>query len=69
MCKNLKFTGGGREFDMQGLMDGSIPGCFTMIQCRTVRIGSYKVVPKDRVILSSIGVRISVPAMEDGELF
>ncbi|PSN57920.1 hypothetical protein C0J52_00233 [Blattella germanica] len=42
-----------------------VPGMFTLLQCRTVRIGSYKVVPKDRVLLSSIGIRISVPAIED----
>ncbi|PNF29866.1 hypothetical protein B7P43_G09538 [Cryptotermes secundus] len=57
--------GGGRELDMDGIVDGSIPGCFTLLQCRTVRIGSYKVVPKDRVLLSSVGIRIAVPAIED----
>lgn len=62
-----KFAGGGRELDMDGIVDGSIPGCFTLLQCRTVRIGSYKVVPKDRVLLSSVGIRIAVPAIEDGE--
>jgi hypothetical protein len=52
---------------MDGILDGSIPGSFTLLQCRTVRIGSYKVIPKDRVLLSSIGIRIAVPAIEDGE--
>jgi sentrin-specific protease 7 len=52
---------------MDGILDGSIPGCFTLLQCRTVRIGSYKVVPKDRVLLSSVGIRIAVPAIEDGK--
>jgi hypothetical protein len=63
----LKIVGGGRELDMDGILDGSIPGSFTLLHCRTVRIGSYKVVPKDRVLLSSIGIRIAVPAIEDGE--
>jgi sentrin-specific protease 7 len=52
---------------MDGIIDGSIPGSYTLVQCRTVRIGSYKVVPKDRVLLSSVGIRIAVPAIEDGE--
>jgi hypothetical protein len=52
---------------MDGIIDGSIPGTFTLVQCRTVRIGSYKVVPKDRVIICSAGIRITVPAIEDGE--
>jgi len=52
---------------MDGIMDGSIPGSYTLVQCRTVRIGSYKVVPKDRVLISSVGIRIAVPAIEDGE--
>jgi hypothetical protein len=65
-CSN-KIAGGGRELDMDGILDGSIPGSFTLLQCRTVRIGSYKVVPKDRVLLSSVGIRIAVPAIEDGE--
>jgi sentrin-specific protease 7 len=52
---------------MDGIVDGSIPGSYTLVQCRTVRIGSYKVVPKDRVLLSSVGIRIAVPAIEDGE--
>ncbi|XP_021936900.1 uncharacterized protein LOC110838211 isoform X2 [Zootermopsis nevadensis] len=57
--------GGGRELDMDGILDGTIPGSYTLLQCRTVRIGSYKVVPKDRVLLSSVGIRIAVPAIED----
>jgi sentrin-specific protease 7 len=52
---------------MDGILDGSVPGCFTLLQCRTVRLGSYKVVPKDRVLISSVGIRIAVPAIEDGE--
>jgi hypothetical protein len=63
----LKIVGGGRELDMDGILDGTIPGSYTLLQCRTVRIGSYKVVPKDRVLLSSVGIRIAVPAIEDGE--
>lgn len=62
-------TGGGRELDLEGMADGSAPGQYTLLQCRTVRIGSYKVVPKERVVLSSEGVRVCVPAIEDGEWF
>ncbi|XP_075233482.1 uncharacterized protein LOC142331448 isoform X2 [Lycorma delicatula] len=35
------------------------------VTCRTVRIGSYKVVPSDQVVLTSQFVDISVPSIED----
>jgi len=38
--------------------------------CRSVRIGSYKVAPTDRVLFSSEGVMIEVPVInEEGKLF
>lgn len=38
----------------------------TSLLCRTVRIGSYKYVPQERVVISQNGVRFGVPLLEDG---
>ncbi|XP_071455706.1 sentrin-specific protease 6-like isoform X2 [Hetaerina americana] len=35
------------------------------LTCRTVRIGSYKAIPKDRVVICKQGIRIRVPDIED----
>ncbi|XP_066991207.2 uncharacterized protein [Anabrus simplex] len=59
--------GGGRELDLEAIIDGTMQGQYTLLQCRTVRIGSYKVVPRERVILSNIGVKLSVPSIEDDD--
>ncbi|CAL1674389.1 unnamed protein product [Lasius platythorax] len=39
------------------------------IECRTVRIGSYKYIPRENVIISHSGVRFSVPLLEDATSF
>jgi hypothetical protein len=57
--------GGGRDLDMDGIIHGSIPGFYNHVQCQTVRIRSYKVVPKDHILLSSVGIQIAAPATED----
>lgn len=41
----------------------------TSLLCRTVRIGSYKYIPRDRVLISQNGVRFGVPLLEDGIYF
>lgn len=41
----------------------------TELQCRTVRIGSYKYVPPERVVVNSSIVKFMVPLLEDGRLF
>ncbi|EFN85023.1 Sentrin-specific protease 6 [Harpegnathos saltator] len=41
----------------------------TALQCRTVRIGSYKYIPREKVVISQNGVRFGVPLLEDGENF
>ncbi|KAK9498499.1 hypothetical protein O3M35_003121 [Rhynocoris fuscipes] len=33
-----------------------------LMQCRTVRIGSYKVVPEEKVVLSEYGIKLKVPS-------
>ncbi|XP_063234986.1 uncharacterized protein LOC134537936 isoform X2 [Bacillus rossius redtenbacheri] len=48
---------------MEGMMDNSVTTAF--LQCRTVRIGSYKVVPREPVVISPHGIRISVPCVDD----
>ncbi|XP_011707812.1 PREDICTED: uncharacterized protein LOC105462704 isoform X2 [Wasmannia auropunctata] len=41
----------------------------TALECRTVRIGSYKYIPREKVVISHSGVRFSVPLLEDGSSF
>ncbi|XP_015429450.1 PREDICTED: uncharacterized protein LOC107186152 [Dufourea novaeangliae] len=41
----------------------------TSLLCRTVRIGSYKYVPRERVVISQNGVRLGVPLLEDDTSF
>lgn len=38
------------------------------IECRTVRIGSYKYYPREKVAITHNGIRFSVPLLEDGKL-
>jgi hypothetical protein len=59
IAENQHTQAGGRELDMAGILDDSVPGSFTLLQCRTVRIVSCKMVPKDRVLLLSVGIRNS----------
>lgn len=54
-CENQKF-----------LDIGQLPQ--TALECRTVRIGSYKYIPREKVVISHTGVRFSVPLLEDGML-
>ncbi|XP_036141062.1 uncharacterized protein LOC105830930 isoform X2 [Monomorium pharaonis] len=41
----------------------------TALECRTVRIGSYKYIPREKVVISHSGVRFSVPLLEDDTSF
>ncbi|XP_029034245.1 uncharacterized protein LOC114871873 isoform X3 [Osmia bicornis bicornis] len=41
----------------------------TSIVCRTVRIGSYKYIPREKVVISQNGVRFGVPLLEDDQSF
>lgn len=38
----------------------------TRLTCRTVRIGSYKYVPQEDIVISGSGMSLSVPLLEDG---
>uniref|UniRef100_A0A1B6BYT3 Ubiquitin-like protease family profile domain-containing protein n=1 Tax=Clastoptera arizonana TaxID=38151 RepID=A0A1B6BYT3_9HEMI len=52
------------EEPVENFPDNDI-GKFTKLLCRTVRIGTYKVVPLDEVRLSSYGIQIYVPALDN----
>lgn len=51
------------------LLDNTMQSPHTSLLCRTVRIGSYKYIPRDRVLISQNGVRFGVPLLEDGIYF
>ncbi|XP_054260206.1 uncharacterized protein LOC128984862 [Macrosteles quadrilineatus] len=55
-----EFVGGG--LDLEELLDGCSEQR-TFLQCRTVRVGSYKVVPKDRVTITPYGIKFTIPAI------
>ncbi|XP_015586245.1 uncharacterized protein LOC107263491 isoform X2 [Cephus cinctus] len=61
--------GGGRESETEDITDGSIQAPHTSILCRTVRIGSYKYIPRERVVISQNGIRLGVPLLEDDTNF
>lgn len=58
---------GGGIPDIQSLNDGTLKGPYTSLQCRSLRIGSYKVTPKERVLIVPQGLRIEVPPIGDGK--
>ena len=45
------------------ILDGSMPGQWCSLACRSVRVGSYKVLPKDKINVTKSGVQIKVPAI------
>nr|XP_033339479.1 sentrin-specific protease 7-like [Megalopta genalis] len=49
--------------------DNSVSSPHTSVLCRTVRIGSYKYVPRERVLISQSGVRFGIPLLEDDTTF
>ncbi|XP_066993210.2 uncharacterized protein [Anabrus simplex] len=56
-----------RDDDLLDLVDGSLTGYFTLVSCNSVRIGSYKVIPEEKVILSTVGIWICIPTIRDPE--
>lgn len=56
-----------KESGIKYFSDNSIQSPHTSVLCRTVRIGSYKYFPRERVVISQTGVRLSVPLLEDGK--
>ncbi|KAK8741250.1 hypothetical protein OTU49_002576, partial [Cherax quadricarinatus] len=57
-------TGGGLP-DLQSLLDGTLKRPYTSVQCRSIRVGSYKVMPKERVLIVPEGFRIKIPPITD----
>lgn len=49
------------------LMDNLQPGQYTTITCRSIRIGSYKTMPTDRVLISTEGIKFVVPSFSNGK--
>ena len=45
------------------IVDGSQPGQWCSLVCRSIRIGNYKVLPKEKIIITDKGVLIKVPAI------
>ncbi|XP_032669782.1 uncharacterized protein LOC116843458 isoform X2 [Odontomachus brunneus] len=55
--------------DMNSEESNKAPFPLTALQCRTVRIGSYKYIPRERVVISRNGVKFGVPLLEDDQNF
>lgn len=51
----------------ENLPDALSSNLTTHLPCRTVRIGSYKYAPTDPVLISSAGLKLEVPLLEDGK--
>ncbi|KAG0699699.1 Sentrin-specific protease 7 [Chionoecetes opilio] len=64
---NIGAVIGGGMPDLQSLNDGTLKGPYTSLQCRSLRIGSYKVTPKERVLIVPQGLRIEVPPIAEDE--
>ncbi|XP_012286581.1 uncharacterized protein LOC105703068 isoform X2 [Orussus abietinus] len=62
-------SGGGKEGEPQINSNSATQISQTSLLCRTVRIGSYKYVPREKVAISQHGVRLSVPLLEDDKNF
>ncbi|XP_033226791.1 uncharacterized protein LOC117179068 isoform X2 [Belonocnema kinseyi] len=58
--------GGDKESDDQ-ITGNPTDSLHTALFCRTVRIGSYKYIPAEHVIMSEHGLRLNVPFLEDNK--
>jgi len=47
----------------ENIFDGSLSSNTCTLACRSVRVGSYKVLPKDKIVITEKGVQIKVPAI------
>ncbi|CAL7933812.1 unnamed protein product [Xylocopa violacea] len=43
--------------------DTFVPCPHTFLSCRSIRIGSYKYLPKDKILISQTGIRLDVPSL------
>ncbi|XP_076053442.1 uncharacterized protein LOC143032481 isoform X3 [Oratosquilla oratoria] len=58
---------GGGLPDIESLSDGNLKGPYTSFPCRSIRVGSYKVMPNDRVLFVPQGIRLVIPPFDQGE--
>ncbi|XP_043675797.1 uncharacterized protein LOC122632713 isoform X1 [Vespula pensylvanica] len=61
--------GGSTKCEDQNFTDSSTQNIHTTILCRTVRIGSYKYVPPEKILISPSGIRFGIPLLEDDKSF
>ncbi|XP_047354219.1 uncharacterized protein LOC124950862 isoform X3 [Vespa velutina] len=61
--------GGSIRCEDQNFTDSSIQNIHAAILCRTVRIGSYKYIPPEKVLISPSGIRFGIPLLEDDTSF
>eukprot|EP00090_Calanus_glacialis_P044531 TRINITY_DN7950_c0_g1_i1.p1 TRINITY_DN7950_c0_g1~~TRINITY_DN7950_c0_g1_i1.p1 ORF type:complete len:1263 (-),score=483.66 TRINITY_DN7950_c0_g1_i1:324-3560(-) len=56
-------SGEGSVISDANIVDGSHPGQWCSLPCRSIRIGNYKVLPKEKITITDKGVQIKVPAI------
>ncbi|XP_014616796.1 PREDICTED: uncharacterized protein LOC106793974 isoform X2 [Polistes canadensis] len=61
--------GGSLKSEDLNFANSSTQNLHTAILCRTVRIGSYKYVPPEKVLITSSGIRFGIPLLEDDTSF
>ncbi|KAI4483443.1 hypothetical protein M0802_013385 [Mischocyttarus mexicanus] len=61
--------GGNLKNEHLNFTNSSIQNLHTSILCRTVRIGSYKYVPPEKILITSSGIRFGIPLLEDETSF
>ncbi|XP_043497008.1 uncharacterized protein LOC122520800 isoform X2 [Polistes fuscatus] len=61
--------GGSLKSEDLNFTNSSTQNLHTAILCRTVRIGSYKYVPPEKVLITSNGIRFGIPLLEDDTSF
>jgi len=49
--------------EQERIADGSVQGPWCSLACRSIRIGNYKVLPKDKLTVTSRGIVCKVPAI------
>lgn len=45
---------------LQQVIDGSIASPFVVVSCRTVRVGTYKEKPLEKVVISTQGLELNL---------
>uniref|UniRef100_A0A1B6JN05 Ubiquitin-like protease family profile domain-containing protein n=1 Tax=Homalodisca liturata TaxID=320908 RepID=A0A1B6JN05_9HEMI len=67
VCRKKRVEEPGGGVDMELALDNASADEKTFLQCRTVRIGSYKVVPKDKVLITPHGLKVTVPVLNSDQ--